>query len=592
MLPSAGVSDAEALAEQHRPGVALGERLAVDELEVVDLRGRQPEDGGVVRSQARAATTGSSDVARASTRRPGGSRTASRTGSSAGRRRRGPRGRALGGRGQAAVPRASRSDRPGTVSPRVDQAVEVDAGPGRGRGGDRRELGEPRDERGDEQGASGEGAVGPAGARAGDGEVMSRQRRRRGSVMRDGCSTLPLRIRRPDEPSGWIVHILALPSCRCERSDDSPSVPSCPSRWPPWATWRATCAGPGTRRRRTSSRPSTPSCGSPPATTRSGCSAPWTRARLEELAARRAASSSGWPRPRADLDALPHRRALVPARRGGRRPAGDRATSRRSTASPPCCRSTPAASASSPATTSRRPATSASRSSASGCSTGTATSSSRSPARAGSRRPTRSSTPTSCRSSLLREADGSRATSRSRCPAAPTWWPGSGSPSVGRVPLLLLDTDVEENPDHFREVTDRLYGGTSEHRLRQELLLGVGGVRALRAYSRITGAPEPEVFHTNEGHAGFLGLERIRELIGGRGRPRPRLRHRARGSRALDRLHHAHAGPGRHRPVPPRAGRAVLRRRVAGPGRPRRADPRARRARTTRAATRASSTWP
>jgi glycogen phosphorylase len=83
---------------------------------------------------------------------------------------------------------------------------------------------------------------------------------------------------------------------------------------------------------------------------------------------------------------------------------------------------------------------------------------------------------------------------------------------VGRVPLLMLDTDVEGNPDHYVGVTDRLYGGNSEHRLRQELLLGVGGVRALRAFSRITGAPAPEVFHTNEGHAGFLGIERIREL--------------------------------------------------------------------------------
>ena len=45
------------------------------------------------------------------------------------------------------------------------------------------------------------------------------------------------------------------------------------------------------------------------------------------------------------------------------------------------------------------------------------------------------------------------------------------------------------------------------------MLLGIGGVRALRAFSRLTGAPAPEVFHTNEGHAGFLGLERIRELI-------------------------------------------------------------------------------
>jgi starch phosphorylase len=82
---------------------------------------------------------------------------------------------------------------------------------------------------------------------------------------------------------------------------------------------------------------------------------------------------------------------------------------------------------------------------------------------------------------------------------------------VGRVPLLLLDSYVEENEPALREVTDRLYGGGSEHRLRQELLLGMGGVRAVRAFCALTGHPEPEVFHTNEGHAGFLGLERIRE---------------------------------------------------------------------------------
>ncbi len=86
---------------------------------------------------------------------------------------------------------------------------------------------------------------------------------------------------------------------------------------------------------------------------------------------------------------------------------------------------------------------------------------------------------------------------------------------VGRVPLLLLDSDVEDNAGPERDVTDRLYGGGTEHRLLQEMLLGIGGVRALRAHSRITGAPDPEVFHTNEGHAGFLGLERIRELING-----------------------------------------------------------------------------
>jgi glycogen phosphorylase len=84
---------------------------------------------------------------------------------------------------------------------------------------------------------------------------------------------------------------------------------------------------------------------------------------------------------------------------------------------------------------------------------------------------------------------------------------------VGRVPLLLLDTYIEDNEPLLREVTDRLYGGASDHRLRQELLLGIGGVRAVRLYCEITGHLQPEVFHTNEGHAGFLGVERIREYV-------------------------------------------------------------------------------
>jgi len=79
---------------------------------------------------------------------------------------------------------------------------------------------------------------------------------------------------------------------------------------------------------------------------------------------------------------------------------------------------------------------------------------------------------------------------------------------VGRIPLYLLDADVDENPPECRMVTDRLYGGDTEHRLRQEMLLGIGGVRALQS----VGVPA-QVFHTNEGHAGFLGLERIRQLI-------------------------------------------------------------------------------
>ncbi len=84
---------------------------------------------------------------------------------------------------------------------------------------------------------------------------------------------------------------------------------------------------------------------------------------------------------------------------------------------------------------------------------------------------------------------------------------------IGRVPLLLLDSDIEDNPDDLRGVTDRLYGGDQDHRITQEILAGVGGVRAVRMFCELTGHPEPEVFHTNEGHAGFLGLERIRELI-------------------------------------------------------------------------------
>ncbi|HVH94222.1 MAG TPA: alpha-glucan family phosphorylase [Nocardioidaceae bacterium] len=114
--------------------------------------------------------------------------------------------------------------------------------------------------------------------------------------------------------------------------------------------------------------------------------------------------------------------------------------------------------------------------------------------------------------SLLREPDESVTKIEIGLPGEQSLTARIWVAKVGRVPLLLLDSDVEENDEYLREVTDRLYGGTSEHRLRQEMLLGIGGVRAIRAHSRVTGAPAPEVFHTNEGHAGFLGLERIREL--------------------------------------------------------------------------------
>nr|WP_203645111.1 glycosyltransferase family 1 protein [Streptomyces sp. SID14478] len=113
---------------------------------------------------------------------------------------------------------------------------------------------------------------------------------------------------------------------------------------------------------------------------------------------------------------------------------------------------------------------------------------------------------------LLRESDGTPAHVGIALPGGQRLLARVWLAQVGRVPLLMLDSDVEENGAHEREVTDRLYGGGSEHRLLQEMLLGIGGVRAVRAYCRITGHPAPEVFHTNEGHAGFLGVERIAEL--------------------------------------------------------------------------------
>jgi glycogen phosphorylase len=80
--------------------------------------------------------------------------------------------------------------------------------------------------------------------------------------------------------------------------------------------------------------------------------------------------------------------------------------------------------------------------------------------------------------------------------------------NVGRVPVYLLDTNVAENEQHFRDLTLRVYGGDSTTRIMQEMLLGIGGVRLLRALG-----VQPSVFHMNEGHAAFLTLELIRERI-------------------------------------------------------------------------------
>jgi len=113
---------------------------------------------------------------------------------------------------------------------------------------------------------------------------------------------------------------------------------------------------------------------------------------------------------------------------------------------------------------------------------------------------------------LLREPDGKPCVITIDLPGGRLLRAHVWKAQVGRVPLLMLDSHVQDNDEGARGITDRLYGGSGELRLQQELLLGVGGVRALRLWSRLTGAPAPDVFHTNEGHAGFLGIERIREL--------------------------------------------------------------------------------
>jgi starch phosphorylase len=83
---------------------------------------------------------------------------------------------------------------------------------------------------------------------------------------------------------------------------------------------------------------------------------------------------------------------------------------------------------------------------------------------------------------------------------------------VGRSSLYLLDTNIEENAPDIRNITAALYGGDKEVRMQQEILLGIGGIRALRALGI-----NPAATHMNEGHAAFLGFERVREIMSEKG---------------------------------------------------------------------------
>ncbi len=93
-------------------------------------------------------------------------------------------------------------------------------------------------------------------------------------------------------------------------------------------------------------------------------------------------------------------------------------------------------------------------------------------------------------------------------------WPGRQvkvriwEAKIGKISLFLLDTDSEDNMPEDRSITHHLYGGDNENRFKQELVLGIGGIRALDALGI-----KPDIYHSNEGHSAFIGLERLRRLI-------------------------------------------------------------------------------
>ena len=237
-----------------------------------------------------------------------------------------------------------------------------------------------------------------------------------------------------------------------------------------------------------------------------------------------------------------HRFAHATPARSPTSPPSSRCTSR--------CRSTPAASACSPAITARKRATSACRSSASASCIRRATSTRACRPKAGSRNRTSGSTGTTRRSSRRVTADGKPCIVPvplgNRSVLVQVW-----RVRLGRVKLYLLDTDLEENAPWDRELSARLYGGDRETRIQQEIILGIGGVRALKALGSA-----PAVWHLNEGHAAFVVLQRIRDYI----ESGLSFDDGARGSAADDGLHDAHAGARRARRVSVQPGRDASRR--------------------------------
>ena len=375
------------------------------------------------------------------------------------------------------------------------------------------------------------------------------------------------------------------------RSVDSPSVPSCLQRSPRWATSPATCAGPGTRRPRTSSSPSTRPCGSRPARTRSSCSArsagpgsrssPRTRAFLEQLGAARA-----------DLE-----RYLT----------GDRWYQRRVAAGEDCPE---AIGYFSPefGITAVLPQYSGGLGILAGDHLKAASDLGvpiigvgllyrhgyfkQALSREGWQQETYPVLdPDGLPISLLREENGERAIDQHRAARRPR----PGGPDLGRQRRPGAAADAR----HRRRGQPRPLPRRDRPAVRRQQRAPAAPGAAARRRRR---PRDPRVLpdHRAPGARGVPHQRGPRRLPrpradprahGRRGRPEARLRHRARGRPRVHGVHHPHPGPGRHRPLPADPDRAVLRRRRPDPGRPGRADPRARRRGLRGRRRRRSSTW-
>ena len=349
----------------------------------------------------------------------------------------------------------------------------------------------------------------------------------------------------------WIVPRIALASS--VRAIRRFTVrPVLPEPWPPWATWPATCAGPGTRRRRTSSRPSTPSCGSRAGTTRCACSAPWAGPgsrswprdeRLPRAARRRPTPTSSATSPAtAGTSARPaprRPRAIALLLPGVRHHLGAAAVLRR-----------PRHPRRRPPQGGQRPRRPADRRRA--CSTATATSGRRSSREGWQQETYPVLDPDGLPISLLREADGSRALDLDRhARRARPGGPDLGRPASAGCRCCCSTPTSRATPSTARRDRPPLRrqqrapaapGAAARRRRRPRAARVLADHRRTRRPRCSTPTRATPASSASSGSASSPSPRRARA----------RLRHRARGRPRRHRVHHAHPGAGRHRPVPAR----------------------------------------